>query len=249
MVNVLGKSDPIIKDALTSILERGDFIKSLPDDKKESGPGKSDKAVLPPNYQTLTDYDPTIVSDLINTNQTSIEALNQNIQTKSGSDLFDFILEDIQQIKKTNSDSQSFAVIMTGMNAASWINEKMNEWLGEKNAADILSQSVPNNITSEMGLELLDVADVIRPHPEVINYLQHVKDDSVLDGLVQLDGGQESRDAISAYLNKYGMRCAGEIDITRPRWSEKPTTLVPLILSNIKNFEPNASHLKFEQGR
>src|SRR6202022_2588728 len=139
-------------------------------------PGKSDKAVSPPNYQALDDYDPTIVSDLIKTNQTSIEALKQNLQTKSGSDLFDFILEDIQHLKKTNSDPQSFGVIMTGMNASSWINEKMNEWLGEKNAADILSQSVPNNITSEMGLELLNVADVIRPHPEVINYLQYIKD-------------------------------------------------------------------------
>src|SRR6185503_13395312 len=110
---------------------------------------------------------------LIKTNQASIEALEQNIQTKSGSDLFDFIVEDIQQLKKANADPQSFGVIMTGMNAASWINEKMNEWLGEKNAADILSQSVPNNITSEMGLALLDVADVIRPYPEVINYLQY----------------------------------------------------------------------------
>jgi pyruvate,water dikinase len=45
------------------------------------------------------------------------------------------------------------------------------------------------------------------------------------------------------------MRCVGEIDITRTRWSEKPTTLVPLILSNIKNFEPGASKRKFEQGR
>ncbi len=62
------------------------------------------------------------------------------------------------------------------MNASTWINEKMNEWLGEKRA-DTLSQSVPNNITSEMGLALLDVADVIRPYPEVIDYLQHVKDD------------------------------------------------------------------------
>ncbi|MGZ3835445.1 MAG: PEP/pyruvate-binding domain-containing protein, partial [Mucilaginibacter sp.] len=30
MVNVLGKSDPLMKDALTTIMERGDFIKSLP---------------------------------------------------------------------------------------------------------------------------------------------------------------------------------------------------------------------------
>ena len=51
---------------------------------------------------------------------------------------------------------------MTAMNAAAWINEKMQEWLRVKNAADTLSQSVPNNITSEMELRLLDVADTIR---------------------------------------------------------------------------------------
>lgn len=249
IIDVLGKSDPLIKDALTTIVERKDFIKSLPDDEKESGAGKSNKAASLPNYQTLNEYDPTIVSDLIRSNQTAVESLKQNIQTKSGPDLFDFILEDIQQLKKTNSDPQSFGVIMTGMNASSWINEKIEKWLGEKNVADTLSQSAPNNITSEMGLELLDVADVIRPYPEVINYLQHVKDDNFLDELVMLDGGQQTRDAIYAFLNKYGMRCVGEIDITKTRWSEKPITLVPIILSNIKNFEPDAGNRKFEQGR
>ncbi|MFA6059844.1 MAG: phosphoenolpyruvate synthase [Taibaiella sp.] len=249
MVNVLGKSDPIIKGALTTILEREGFIKSLPDDKKEPGPGKNNKAASPPDYQTLKDYNPTIVSDLIRSNQTSIEALKHNIQAKSGSDLFDFILEDIQQLKKTNADSQSFGVIMTGMNALSWINEKMNEWLGEKNAADTLAQSVPYNITSEMGLNLLNVADVIRPYPEVIEYLQQTKNDTFLDELVQFDGGQETRDAIHVYLTKYGMRCAGEIDITRTRWSEKPITLVPMILNHIKNFKPDAANRRFVQGR
>lgn len=100
-----------------------------------------------------------------------------------------------------------------------------------------------------MGLALLDVADMIRPYPEVIDYLQHVKDDNFLDELVKFDGGQETQNAIYTYLGKYGMRCAGEIDISRTRWSEKPITLVPMILGNIKNFEPNASHRKFEQGQ
>lgn len=250
LINVtLGKSDPLIRDALTSIIERGDFIQLLPDDQKEPAAGKSDKPVPPPNYQTLNDYDPSIVADLIQANQASIAALKQNIQTKSGSNLFEFILEDIQQLKQTNAASQSFGVIMTGMNASSWLNEKMDEWLGEKNAADILAQSVPNNITSEMGLALLDVADVIRPFPRVMAFLQAVKADNFLDELLQFDGGKETQDAILAFLNQYGMRCAGEIDITKTRWSEKPTTLLPLLLSNIKNFEPGASKRKFEQGR
>jgi pyruvate,water dikinase len=249
IVNVLGKSDPIIKDAMMNILERRDFIKLLPDDTTEPSTSKNNQGPPHTGFQTLNDYDPQIVFDLIKSSQTSIDELKREIQTKSGSVLFDFILEDIQKLRKNISDSQSFGVIMTAMNASSWINEKMMDWLGEKNAADTLSKSVPNNITSEMGLELLDVADVIRPYPEVMNYLQNVKDDNFLDELVQFNGGQESRDAIKAFLNKYGMRCAGEIDITKPRWSEKPTTLIPMIVGNIKNFEPNARHLKFEQGR
>lgn len=249
LVNVLGKSDPLIKDAMTTILERGNFIKSIADDNQEQSSGNSNQGAEPKNYQTLNDYEPTVVSDLIKRNESSMEELKHKIQAKSGPDLFNFILEDIQELRKFLTDPLSFGVIMTAMNASSWINEKMNEWLGEKNAADTLSQSVPHNITSEMGLALLDVADVIRSYPEVIAYLQHVKDDHFLDELVKFEGGQEIRNAIYAYLNKYGMRCTGEIDITRTRWSEKPTTLVPMILNNIKNFEPNAGKRKFEQGR
>lgn len=245
LLDGMGQHDPLMKDALMNIIER-DFIKSVPSDKEEQGGGKS---VISGNSGLQIENDPTIVSDLIKSTQRSIEELKQNIQRKSGSDLFDFILEDIEELKKILFDPQSTAVFMTAINASSWINEKMNEWLGEKNAADTLSQSVPNNITSEMGLELLDVADVIRPYPEAIDYLRQVKDDKFLDKLTKFHGVKEIQEAIYAYLNKYGMRCAGEIDITRPRWSEKPTTLIPMILNNIKNFEPNAGNRKFEQGR
>jgi rifampicin phosphotransferase len=243
VVNTLGQYDPLIKDALMTVLERRDFIKSVSTDRKAPGPSGN-------NTNMLAEIEniPTIVSDLIKSNQSSIDELKQNIQTKSGPDLFDFILDDIQQLKKILFDPQSSAVIMAAFHSSSWINEKMNEWLGEKNAADTLSLSVSNNITSEMGLALLDVADVIRPYPEVINYLQQVKDDTFLDTLVTFKGGKQSHDAIVTYLSKYGMRCAGEIDLTKTRWSEKPTTLIPLILSNIKTYEPGAGKRKFELG-
>jgi rifampicin phosphotransferase len=138
---------------------------------------------------------------------------------------------------------------MTAMEASWWLNDHLNEWLGERNAADRLTQSVPNNVTSEMGLALLDVADVIRPHPDVVVFLEHVEDEDFLDELPNLAGGDEARDAIRAWLDKYGMRCVGEIDITRPRWSERPVTLIPMIVGNIRNFEPGESKRRFEQGR
>lgn len=247
LLNNMKQLEPLTHDAIMTIIER-DFIKCLPDDKKEQSSGNTDKVKPPADPQAQIENNPSIVSDLIRKSQTSIEGLKQNIHGKSGTDLIDFILEDIQELKRILFDPQSTAVFMAAINASIWINEKMNEWLGEKNAADVLSQSVPNNITSEMGLALMGVADLIRPYPEVIDYLQNLKDDKFLDELVKFDGGQEARDAIYSYLNKYGMRCSGEIDITRTRWSEKPTTLIPMIINNIKNFEPNAANRKFEQG-
>ncbi|HFK1749958.1 TPA: phosphoenolpyruvate synthase [Bacillus cereus] len=245
LVNTLGKSDPLVRDALTTIIERDYFIKLLPDEEKEKSASKSKPPV---SSQPEIEIDPAIVTDLIKNSEASIEELKRNMQTKSRVDVLDFILEDIQQLKKVLFNPQSIAVIMAGMNASAWINEKMEQWLGEKNVADALSQSVQNNITSEMGLALMDVADVIRPYPEVIAYLQHVEEDNFLDELVQYNGGEKTRDTIIAFLNKYGMRCSGEIDITKTRWSEKPTTIIPMILNNIRDFEYGASKRKFEEG-
>lgn len=245
LLNMIGNSEPLIKDALTTVIERDDFITLLPDDEKEKSVRKSGPPV---SSQPQIENNPAIVTDLIKKNQASIEELKRNMQTKSGVDVLDFILEDMQQLKKILFHPQSMAVIMAGMDASTWINEKMEQWLGEKNAADTLSQSVQNNITSEMGLALLDVADVIRPYPKIIAYLQHVENDNFLDELVQFKGGEKARDAILTFLNKYGMRCSGEIDITKTRWSEKPTTIIPMILNNIRDFEYGASKQKFEEG-
>jgi rifampicin phosphotransferase len=241
LLALAGKSDPLITDALQTILDRGNFVRSLPDEGPPWTPPGSGAAPV--------ETDPAIVTELIGRSQASIAASKRDIRTKSGSALLDFILADIQELRRILFDPQSRRVFMTAIEATWWLNDQLEAWLGEKNAADTLTQSVPHNVTSEMGLALLDVADAIRPHPEVVAFLQLVEDEGFLDELPRLAGGREARDAIGAWLDKYGMRCIGEIDITRPRWSERPTTLVPMILGNIRNFEPGAGARRFEQGR
>jgi len=240
-LQALGKSDPLIGDALQTILERGDFIPSIADD----GVGAPPPGGAPAPIET----DPTIVAGLIERSQASIAALEREIRTKSGTALLDFILDDIQELKRLLFDPLNHQVIMAGIEATWWLNEFFETWLGEKNAADTLTQSAPGNITSEMGLALLEVADVIRAYPKVVTFLEQVQDADFLDQLAELPGGPQARDSIEAYLDRYGMRCVGEIDITRPRWRERPSTLVPLLVGNIKNFEPGARQRRFEQGR
>ena len=140
---------------------------------------------------------------------------------------------------------------MSGMAATSWLNSTSQEWLGEKNVADTLTQSLPHNLTSEMGLALLDVADVMRPHPEVVAFLRRVEHGDATTtlprGARHRGGRPDARPAFRAFLDEYGRRCPGEIDITRPRWREQPAMLVSTILGNIRNHEPGAAKRLFEQ--
>ncbi|MYS23755.1 pyruvate, water dikinase [Streptomyces sp. DvalAA-14] len=246
LLEVMGRGDPLVRDALETVLERDDFVPSLTD----AGPGGPPAGRAPAGgAPTPIATDPALVTGLIERSQVSIAALERDIRTKTGPALFDFLLAAFEEHKRVLRDPLNLQAIMAGMEATWWLNDTLLEWLGEKNAADTLTLSAPGNVTSQMGLALLDVADVIRPHPEVVAFLRGVEDEGFLDELGKLAGGAAARDAIESYLDRYGMRCVGEIDITRPRWRERPATLVPLILDHVRNFEPGAAERRFEQGR
>ena len=184
LLEMVGKSDPLIRDALQTVLDRGDFIPSVAGRRRPVAAARR-RAAAP------IEADPTIVTELIGHNQASIAALERDIRTKSGSALFDFILADIQELRRILFDPESHQVFMSAIEATWWLMERLQAWLGEKSAADTLSQSVPHNVTSEMGLALLDVADVIRPHPEVVAFLQDVDDDGFLDELPSSRAGEK----------------------------------------------------------
>jgi phosphoenolpyruvate synthase/pyruvate phosphate dikinase len=246
LLELFGKGDPLLRDALETVIEQDDFLPAPPE-----GPGTAAAAALPRAAATPEpiEPDPARVTELIAETQESLAQLRHDIRGRSGPALFEFILADLQELRRLLIDPRSHQTFMAAMDAAWWLNDQLDDWLGEKNAADKLSQSVPNNITAEMGLALLDVADVIRPHPQLVEFLEQVgDDDDFLDELAELEGGSAAWDATEAYLERYGMRCTGEVDITRPRWSERPATLVPLILGNVRSFESGAGKRRFEQG-
>ncbi|HWS36368.1 MAG TPA: phosphoenolpyruvate synthase [Actinoplanes sp.] len=228
LLDMMGKGDPAIRAALETVLERGDY-----------GPaGEAPKQAAPP----MLDPDPGIVAELITRGEASVATLKSDIADKSGVALFDFLLEAFEEHKRVLSDPLSIQAIMAGMGANWWLNDRLEEWLGEKNAADTLTLSAPGNITSQMGLDLLDIADLIREHPATVTALETAGDDfrDLLPPAV--------RKAVDDYLDRYGMRCVGEIDITRPRWAERPGTLLPVILDNVRNLPPGEARRRFEHG-
>ncbi len=239
LVEGFTQSDPLTGDALRTLVERG-FVPLRPED------GPPPRFLEPP---APIEADPAIVDELIAANRASVEALRHVLEPLTGPALVDAIRADVPELKRLLLDPRSHQVFRLAMDAAGWLDEHVAGWLGEQNVADVLTRSVPHNVTSEMGLALLDVADAIRPHPEVVAFLRARPGDDLLDALPALDGGPQALAALCTFLDEYGMRCVGEIDITRPRWSERPSLLVPAILADVDGFEPGEAARRFERGR
>lgn len=106
--------------------------------------------------------------------------------------------------------------LISGVLASRTLGKKLKKQVGEKQGAYLLSQlnkSLPGNVTTELGLELGDLADTARKYPEVIDYLPKANGSSFYEELLKLRGGQEFNRELEKFLKKYGMRCSGEIDI------------------------------------
>ncbi|BBB91931.1 MAG TPA: phosphoenolpyruvate synthase [Methylomusa anaerophila] len=123
------------------------------------------------------------------------------------------------------------------------------KWLGDARELGSISKSPPGNVTSEMGLQLGDIADMVRKYPAVAAYLKTAADDTFFTGLGAVPGGIQVQLAFMEFLARYGMRATGEIDITRDRWREKPTQMVPAILSHIESRPPGQHRLEFSRGK
>jgi pyruvate,water dikinase len=250
LLNVIG--DTLITNSVLKIVNNKKLIRKLPKGKDKVFNLENNSGALSimfHAYKAYKENNPDIISNLINEEEQSIEKMKNEIQNLSGDEVFKYIYQDHDNRRLKLMKPPNAGVITAVMLSINWFNRKIEKWLGEANAADTIIMSIPNSVTTDTGFSLIDVADVIRNYPEVIDYLNNPCDKTFFEDISKLDGGKLVCASIKGYLTKYGMRCSGDIDITVPRWSEKPTDLIPMIQNNIKNFKPNAAKLKYEQGK
>ncbi|WP_303800563.1 phosphoenolpyruvate synthase [Alicyclobacillus macrosporangiidus] len=138
--------------------------------------------------------------------------------------------------------------LLLGVGAFLLTQALIRRWLGEDARLAALNKSLPGNVTSEMGLCIGDLADLARPHPPLLSYLRRAADESFWDGLAEVPGAEAFREALRDFMRRYGMRCPGEIDITRRRWRETPTALVPSVLSQVGTLAPGEHRRRFADG-
>ncbi len=182
----------------------------------------------------------------------------RRFENLSGPAVFAEIRRDMLSLINGMMRREDMGLIMLWFYAFKWIPSHMKKWLDEdESVVDTLSKSAPHNPTAEMGLALLDVSHVAGRYPAVMQYFESVGTraarplarDVFFDELDKLDGGPETSAALHKFLDRYGARCAGEIDITRTRWSEDPAALIPAIVGNAKNPNLTSGAELFERGR
>jgi pyruvate,water dikinase len=245
--------DPLIDSAIRDLMKRDGFMKNLSRDgerylKLNGGGGYFTWRLPVEGVKLYRSNNPDAVTALRAEHDATLERIERQLGALSGDELFPAILDALNpEMKDEVIDPRSMAVVYVGMYALNWVNKHMEKWLAVKGAGDVLLTSVANDVTADMGLALLDVADTVRNHPAVLAALPTLTDSDFFAELSPLEGGDAVARSIRDFLRLYGMRCSGEIDVTRPRWSEAPTTLVPMILSTIRNLEPNARAARVER--
>lgn len=244
------KQDLLIQSGIKKLLEDKNFVDSLPRGKRNVKGGIFTISSIMETIKIYYKNDPSIIDELLDYFEEEIRELEQEILKLSGEQVFEFIIKDQDKLLDMAYNSKMLGAIIAAILVNDLINKNIEKWLGDKNIADILTKSLDYNITTKMGMELCDVADTIRKYPYILEYISsNPKDDSFFDEMIKYPGGIEVSQVFKEFLNKYGMRCPGEIDITKPRFEEKPTQLIPMLLNNIHALEPGEHLIKFQEGK
>ncbi len=246
-----GLGDKLMTDSIVKVIKNKDLLKSL-----SKGMEKTFKINKSPNalkimvnmYKQYKENNPDVIKQFVEREEKSIRKMENEIKELSGTELMEFIYGDHKDRRSKLVDDDNAAALGLPPLVSLWFNRVIKKNTGVEKAADTIMKSIPNSISSEYGFALLDVSDEVRKHPEVLEYFKSAENSTFYDDLSKLEGGKEVAASIRNYLELYGVRCSGDIDITVPRWSEEPTSLIPLILNNIKNFEPNSRHRIHEEG-
>lgn len=114
------------------------------------------------------------------------------------------------------------------------------EWARDvRDEVDNLLRGLPGNVTTEMDLAVGDLTDLIRTHPQLAPTLDGRPWPDARRALLELDGGKEFVAAFDKFLDRYGDRTAGEVDISRPRWRDDPSLLLRVVAGGLSG-EPGA---------
>lgn len=102
-----------------------------------------------------------------------------------------------------------------------------------------VTRGLHGNVVTEMNLAVGDLADLVRQSSALLGHLSQpdVAAQTLLDTAATVPGGSAFSVAWQQFIEQYGMRAPAEIDLSRPRWHEDPSSLLQMVLSTARQSE------------
>ena len=231
----LSNSDELMTSAFNQVLERKDYIKSIPKGRKSDFAIPKDVArCITAGFRIYRKNDPAIIDSYNRRMESLIRKTKKDLELLTGRAVIDYITNDTENLMKSLFDPEGFGPLMVAFFLTKPIDKAGKLLLGRDNISVDVSKSIKGNITSEMGYFVSRIADAARDYPEVLNYLETAGDGFFIDELKNQQGGVKAAKAFEEFFSRYGMRCPGEIDIAKPRFAEAPGKILPAILADVR---------------
>lgn len=111
---------------------------------------------------------------------------------------------------------------------------------GRASAAELQTvlRGLPNNVTTEMDLELWALAASIRAHPDSVAVFADASLPELARRYRALGLPDVVQSGLSAFLSRYGHRAVAEIDLGMPRWSDDPTHILGVLANYLRLDDP-----------
>ena len=103
-----------------------------------------------------------------------------------------------------------------------------------------VARGLSGNVTTEMDLAVGDLADLARESPELVASFTKLPPKDVLANAADIPGSAPFLASWQQFLARYGMRGPSEIDISRQRWQEDPTSLLQVVAGNLQHVAPGS---------
>lgn len=160
-------------------------------------------------------------------------------------------IEKLEAIRKAASFRGDFKVLLPRLAPAiisfKALNALEEKLLGTSKYADEIVKGLEGNITTEMGLLVGDLADLVRKSTYLVKEFENEDYLTLNDRINKLNGHDEFKKNFNSFMDIYDMRAAGEIDIAKDRWIENPEPLAIAIMSIVKTSEEGIHRKEYSE--
>jgi rifampicin phosphotransferase len=111
-----------------------------------------------------------------------------------------------------------------------------------------LTRGLPRNVTTEMDLALWETAKLIRAEAATAEAFRSREAAELASDYLKGRLPETAQSAVGRFMQRYGMRGVGEIDLGQPRWREAPTPVMQVLQSYLQIKAESAPDVLFERG-